>query len=250
MQYGFSIIRMEKEEIGVLRMDIVICDDEQQQIDRIQHLVEAMVPSDTPIHCYTNSIKMLAQLERFEGDTIFFMDIMIDKESGIQTAQYINQRLAHAAIIFVTSFLDKASDVYDTRHCYFIYKPELEKRFSISLAKAIRDLSERKQVLALHEKNRELLLSFTEIYFIERSLRNTIVFMEHEKFMVADKLEDLKEKLPPYFIKTHRSFLVNLRQVREYHRIEFILKNGDVVPISRSHSEEVRRQFHQFLMHT
>lgn len=231
-------------------MEIVICDDEPKQIERIKHLVEETMPSDTPIHCYTNCVDMLAQLDQFEGDTIFFMDIMVDTESGIQSAKFINQRLAHAAIIFVTSFLDKASDVYETEHCYFIYKPELEKRFTFSLTRAMQDLSQRKQVFALHEKNRELLLSFVEIYYIERSLRNTIVTIKDEKFMVADKLEVLLDQLPPYFVKTHRSFIVNLKQVREYRRVEFVLKNGDVIPISRSHGEEVRKQFHQFLMHT
>ena len=46
-----------------------------------------------------------------------------------------------------------------------------------------------------------------------------------------------KEK---YFVRCHRSYLVNMRYVKVYSRTEFEMKNEDIVPIGRKYEKQTR----------
>ena len=56
---------------------------------------------------------------------IAIVDIQMDEMSGIELAKRINTVLPQCAIIFATSYLSFATDVYETEHAYFILKVNL-----------------------------------------------------------------------------------------------------------------------------
>ncbi len=47
----------------------------------------------------------------------------------------------------------------------------------------------------------------------------------------------------PQFVRPHRSYLVNLNQVKQLKKEGFLMQTGDFVPISRNNAAEVKNQY-------
>ena len=77
------------------------------------------------------------------------------------------------------------------------------------------------------------------MYF--RSMAHKIVAYGKEKSReFYGKLGEIEEQLPAYFIRIHKSYLVNTRFIESYRPDKVILNNGEELAISRSYKEQVR----------
>ena len=64
---------------------------------------------------------------------------------------------------------------------------------------------------------------------------------------VRKSLQQVFEELnAPEFIFIDRGYIVNIVQVMKINDSIAVLKNGEQLPISRSHLQEVKRQINQF----
>ena len=62
--------------------------------------------------------------------------------------------------------------------------------------------------------------------------------------MVTSRLEELEEQLADTdFVRCHKSYLVNLDEIRRFRRTEFVMRNGERIPISRNFQETVKTKF-------
>ncbi len=81
------------------------------------------------------------------------------------------------------------------------------------------------------------------ILFCQSDGNYTIFFLQEGRMICSKKLKEIELYLSPEnFIRTHQSYLVNLRHVEKYYRKnngQLVLFNGKIIPISRSRKEEV-----------
>ena len=64
---------------------------------------------------------------------IALLDICMPGSSGIELAQRLHKKLPRCQVIFVSSFLDYATSVYDVEHVYFILKSQMAQRLGPAL---------------------------------------------------------------------------------------------------------------------
>ena len=86
-----------------------------------------------------------------------------------------------------------------------------------------------------------------QIAFVESKRRVLHIHVErasrHELITTYARLGDLERELPSYFVRCHKSFLVNLNFVDEVRREAFSLSTGDEVPISRPRKDEMQQAY-------
>ena len=84
---------------------------------------------------------------------------------------------------------------------------------------------------------------YSDILFFEARAKKVAVKTFGQEISYYDSLDTIAETLPPYFIRCHRSFIVNMNQIKSMHFGEntIRLKDGSAVPISRSYKGDVRR---------
>lgn len=68
---------------------------------------------------------------------IALLDICMPDSSGIELAQRLHEKLPRCQVIFVSSFLDYATSVYDVEHVYFILKSQMAQRLGPALRRAM-----------------------------------------------------------------------------------------------------------------
>ena len=87
-----------------------------------------------------------------------------------------------------------------------------------------------------------------DLYYLEYQSRKLRLVMKHGERMIRGKISEFSERLAPYgFASPHKSFIVNLNQVARLNGSEFVLKTGEVVPISQRCRQKARERFFQHL---
>lgn len=224
---------------------IAICDDDAIQIKITKHAVEQMVGSREPeIDLFSTGTELLAALEKggYRPD-IAILDIQMPTVSGIAVGQRINGCVPACRIIFLTSFLGYATDVYEVRHSYFILKSELHQRIGPALVRAMEELSGGANI-TFRANGDTCTVAADEVMYLERNLRKVSVVCLRETYVTSGKPEELLADIPPgVFVQCHQSYWVNLRHVTAMDGEKFTMANDGVIPISRSRRAEAKEAF-------
>ncbi len=230
-----------------LKQPLLICDDSRQQIERIEKLIESF-SEEFEIQSFTNPKALLEELKLYGEPVIILMDIVLKNgEDGIGAAKRIHEISPDSPIIFLSAYLEKAFDVYEAEHCYFVYKPMLEEKLPSALAKA-KKILKKKPFLVLHETGRIIHLRIDEIFCIDRSRRMVMVTTSAKVYQVKESRKELEDRLPDdVFCQCHRNYTVNLAKIRQLSMDQIELENGLLVPVSRRKHPAVSKAFHLWL---
>lgn len=230
-----------------------ICDDDEKYLSDIsKSFMEKCSEYSPEIRLFTSSRELLYEVEN-EGyiPDLLLLDIVLSEGSGIDLAKKINTLCPTCRIIYLTSYLSYVSDVYETRHSYFILKSQFDIRICAAVAKAVSELTSQK-IISFRDHSSTVTFSAYEILYLERSLKKTIVFhssgKQYSTYTKPDiLLKDVGEGL---FIQCHQSYYVNMQAVTSMQSDAFLLNNGFRVPISRSRLKEARDAFYAYVSKT
>lgn len=81
-----------------------------------------------------------------------------------------------------------------------------------------------------------------KILYLESDRRQLYLYTESEAFCFYGGLEQAEIQLGESFLRCHKSYLVNLKQIQKYSREQISLKGGSVVPVGRSYAKECLRR--------
>lgn len=225
---------------------IAVCDDSTTDQGRICRAVIDARP-EAQIRVFPSPGALLEEIGQNWIPTVALLDIQMAGMDGIQLAKELNAHCPDCRIIFLTDYLEYATDVYDVRHSYFILKSQLEQRLESALTRALEELP-RSPMFTLRTKGELHLVSWDSVLYLERRLRKTYIFSnntcyetyEHPRAVLAGAAYDS-------FCQCHQSFWVNLNRVSSLAEDHFRMDNGADVPISRSFQKSVKMQFFAFL---
>ena len=225
---------------------IAICDDDSAQLKKTEKLImEAIAQYSPEIDRFSDGTELLKAMQNSDYvPDLAVLDIYMPKCSGIEVAKRLNELAPECRIIFLTSYLGYATDVYETRHSYFILKAELTDRIEAALAKALAETTENLR-LCFREGRSVKIVPASEVLYLERNLKKTTIALssgvEHTTPAKAEEL--LKGVNKGMFVHCHQSYWVNLEKVTSMTADSFILSNGMEIPISRSQKIEVKKAF-------
>lgn len=228
-------------------LKIAICEDSEIFVEIIKKNIETILKVPYELRPFLSGKEFITSLPEIGCPyDIVFLDISLgeDTVSGIELGQMINGENPRTQLIFISQYLEYASDVYSTKHTYFIYKNRLNEYLPTALDAALKNLqTDEEQYLIIKIKRSHLRIPVNDILYLERNLRETTVHTRTETYTVRDKLNVLQQQLPEFFVCCHRSFLVNLHAVSKLQHTEITLNTGQQIPVSRAHYEDVKKSF-------
>ena len=82
-------------------------------------------------------------------------------------------------------------------------------------------------------------IPFEKINYFEAASKRVFVRLFREDYRYNDTLESLEKQLPEFFIRCHRSYIVNLHRISRFIASEYVvvLDNGMQVPVSRTYRD-------------
>lgn len=214
----------------------------------IHHLSKLKLEFKYNLIDFSNLEKMIEFCNDIKEHCIFIIDIEYEEEfNGIDVAKYINEHFSQNNIIFISEELEIVSEVYETEHCYYIHMPTLETYLEKAIIKGIRLYNKCHDFVLIDTGKSLLNIDVASITYIERIKRYSLIRYNQSIVRTHSNLNQLIDYLPLYFCKCHHSYLVNLEQVREKKRNEFVMNDGSVIPIARKYIKEMENCYREYL---
>lgn len=218
-------------------IQIAICDDDPIQLKQTSNIILGLdLEYRLKIELFSDGEQLISSIENLDyRPDILLLDIVLPESSGIQVAARINQLCPDCAVIYLTAFLSYATDVYETRHSYFIIKSQLKERIGPALSKAISGKVAPAR-LSFRESGTIMTLPLSEVMYLERRLKKTFIVCRsgRQHTTNAKPAEILSSADCRGFIRCHQSYHVNPAAIRGINTNSFILDAGLEIPISRS----------------
>lgn len=220
---------------------MAVCDDDAAVGEYIKNLVltwanSAQVTVDI-------SVFHSAQALLFEGCRafdVFLLDIEMPGQNGMELAKTIRAEHETAVIVFITGYADYIAQGYDVSALHYLMKPiDKQKLFSV-LQKARDVLGRQEQCLVLEGAGEIHRIPLRDIRFLEVS-GNYVTVHAKEDVKIKKPLSELQAQLDERFVRTGRSFAVNVAYVRRVTKTEVVLSSGETVPLSRGMYEPLNR---------
>lgn len=238
-----------------MKIRIACCDDEKQQLELYKTMftnIEMRQDIELSVEYFLSGNFML---ERFQSEKnpfdLVYLDMDIDEKSGLDLAKEIRQNYhSDCLILFLTNYPKYMQSSFDVRAFQYMIKPvqfeEFERKFNAARKYLEKD-DKNRVVLKIDEDN---VVFFTnEIYYIEKekSSKQFLVYLEDKCVVAKGVLSAIENQLlEQHFMRTHRSYLVNMKHIRRIQKNDLVLSNGNLVPISRRKEKELKQQFMRY----
>ena len=184
-----------------------------------------------------------AFLFKYEEDKAFdilLLDIEMEEMDGVTLARKVRSGNQQVQIVFITGYTDYIADGYEVEALHYLLKPIKEEKLFEVLERAVEKLARNERTLLLDTADGIVRVPLYEIHWIEVQ-RNYVTVHAAEDYTVKKSLSEVEAELDEGFIRTGRSFIVNLKQVRRIGKTEVVLADGTLVPLSRGYYEKLNR---------
>ena len=232
-------------------MHIIICDDERDDAEKVAEIMkkQLLAEKDELEIVSPDQLVLSLQSNNTQYD-IIVLDIEYHREDldGIKVGTLINQIQPNCQIIYLTGILDYASEVYETKHCYFVQKKNqnVTLRRAYEKARSIVEKNEEKRLLRLVVNGKEQFMQTGTIRYIQRDGRVLRIHGDKE-YCCYETLSHIILELPSFFTRCHTGYIVNLNEVRTVSG-DFLYMNDDKeIPIGRRYKKDFMDVFLKFL---
>ena len=166
----------------------------------------------------------------------------------MEIPQQVKRFLPNVRIIFVTSHTEYAIDAFELSIFRYVPKGNLETKLTAAVIDAAKLIElEAGQEYKIQTTYRMEKIPYKDIFYIRRDGKNSSIVSSTGTSKVRKSLQQVFDELnAPEFIFIDRGCIVNIVKIMKISDGIAILKNGDQLPISRSHLQEVKRQINQF----
>lgn len=231
---------------------IAICDDEEKAVALHEKIVKTCLQAQGvgyEITTYTQSRNLLYDIT---DDGFFYDLILLDIEmpgiSGMEIPQQLKGFLPNVRIIFVTSHTEYAIDAFELSIFRYVPKNNLEVKLAAAVTDAAKLIElEAGQEYTIQTASRMEKIPYKDIFYIQRDGKNASIMSSVGIAKVRKSLQQVFDELnTPEFIFIDRGCIVNIIQIMKISDGMVVLKNGEQLPISRSHLQEVKQKINQF----
>ena len=217
-------------------MRIAICEDLENERKNLYALLSAELDSrkiDGEIFVFKSGEEMLEAMKEEVFD-INFLDIYMDKVTGMEVAGEIRTRDEFAAIVFTTTSLEHMADGFSVGAIHYLVKPYTKKDASIALDRCLHIVGMPEKFIEVNVGGDKRKLLLKQILWAEAQNKSCVIRLPDESVRIYIKLNELLNMLNDVqFLHCHRSYVVNLDHVSGVKGNDFLMRDGAIVPIRR-----------------
>lgn len=240
-----------------------IVDDEAPARRELRYLLERVADVEV-VGEAGNATAALAGI-RETSPHLVFLDIQMPGLSGLELARFLDLLPVRPLLVFATAFDEYAAEAFDVEAVDYLLKPFSEERLVRAVAKARRALAvvsplrpaggrqptEICRKVPLYRGDTIVPTAIDRIVFARAEGGEVYVHAVDGRYRARLTLGELEQKLASSgFIRTHRSFLVNIDHVREVipwfhgsYKLVMDDRERTEIPVSRYNVKDLKKHF-------
>lgn len=241
-------------------MEAIIIDDERKARNLLRILITENCPKITSI-IEAEDLLSGVELVKERRPQIVFLDIEMPEHSGLEILNFLNKEDVTFEIIFTTAYSDYAIRAFQLSAIDYLLKPLRAETVKSAIEKAIQQIGKSDISLKLEELKKSLktsnfnkiglpfadgfkFVNFEDIILFEADgMYTKVTTVKETEILVCKPLRHFVEllEIQSNFYKPHRSYLINLKYIKEYIKKEggyIIMDNNKSVSIANDKKEE------------
>ncbi|MEG0830611.1 MAG: LytTR family DNA-binding domain-containing protein [Anaerovoracaceae bacterium] len=232
-------------------MKIGLCDDQIEIMKACQADIE-LLADDNQINVEIKAFKGVEQLlfaleENPNQIELLLLEVNFQEgPDGIQTAHKLRSWGYTGEIIFLTRDKSRVYEAFDVSAMHYIVKGvTTQSKFKEIFQRAIDKLTKKEEdELKFSCAGESRCVEVSEIKYFEVIGRMIVVHYGNETFEFYSTLGRLGELLyNKGFIRNHKAYLVALNAIKSLTAKEITLKDGSILPLSRTYARKVKDAF-------
>ena len=228
-------------------MHILVCDDDAAFSAKVaEYAVTYFEAHEIPVQATVCSdpeqVLAIPDLELYR---IAFLDVDMPQVNGIALGGQLRRRNPDICLVYVSAYLAFALDGYKVNAYRYILKRDVAKQLPSCLEDIYASMMQAgTKTLTVHHNRETIRIPLDQIYYLESDLRKINVYGEtlHKPLCsYYGKLTDLPASLQEDgFLRVGRSFVVNMRYIRQISNYKVMLQNGVELGVSRNGYAAIR----------
>lgn len=227
-----------------MTLSAYLIDDEKHALDLLETYVHR-TPGLTLAGSSTNPLLALEELTRATASVdLVFMDIDMPELNGLELAGLLS---AGQQVIFTTSFREYGPEAYALSAQDYLLKPVSYERFLRCIQKvrhaaaALTPAGHPDDSFFVKTGNKGSLQKVrpVEIIYIEAALNYMHIKTTAATIITYASIQELLERLPgSYFVRVHKSFIVNTRRISALEHGHIKMDDRSAIPLGRAFREK------------
>ena len=230
-------------------------DDEPLALQQITSYINKVPFLELAVQCQS-AIEARQFLQQETVDAIF-CDINMPDLNGMD---FIKSLAAPPLVVFTTAYAEYAVEGFRVNAVDYLLKPfglqdfqraanRLKERLESSVASSplvssiSTDTSTNDDTIFLKTEYRIIKVSISDIRYVEAMSEYLKVHIESEPKPVVTLLsmKKMEERLPDYFMRIHRSYIINLTKIQEVNKNRVIMDKDTYLPIGDLYKETFQK---------
>lgn len=235
-------------------MKIIICDDSIEDLLKIEKLLlkyKKFYPNTSfEVEKFSDASQLYNNIQNNQLADIYILDIIMSEKNGIDIGHQIRKSNSNNIIIYTTCSSDFALEAYEVCAVRYILKPINENKIFEALNYALSYINIKKEASYLIKtKNGLVPVPYSQIEYIENSSRKLEAHLTNGKtirsiFIRKSFEEEISELIKEaQFTQVHKSFLINLKYIKQLAKNSAIMESGKNIPISQKRAVAVKKEY-------
>ena len=238
-------------------MKAIIVDDESHARSLLYNTIKEHCKG-IEIIAEAENVKEAVKLINKHAVELVFLDIEMPNENGFALFEYFDK--PNFVTIFCTAYSEYAIQAFEVSAVDYFLKPVTISKLQDAVEKAIKTQGQNQilqsvntlrenitvnqlQKIALPLSDGLVFIKIEGILYFEADGSYTYVITNKEKYLVSKKIKEFHELLinDSRFFRVHRSYLVNIQQIKKYSKKDgatLVFDNNKVIPVAREKKNE------------
>lgn len=180
---------------------------------------------------------------------LIFLDIYMKQIDGMQVAEILRREDKETLLVFTTSTKDFAIQGYSVKASGYLVKPYDYGLFRQTMELIQPMLEKDLRYIEVKEKRNNVKILLSDILYCDYDNHYILFHTEEEVIRSYMKFRELEEMMAPYdeFLCCYRNIMVNLDKVQVLESENFIMENGERIPIRRPDRTKVRELYAEYV---
>ena len=223
---------------------IVVIEDQSAELEKLSSALLLWKQQSTiaySMEALSSGELYLEQENTEDFQDLFFLDIQLPGMDGLAVARHLREVGYRGYIIFLTAFREYVFEGYNVHAFQFLLKPVNPDALCTCMNEIIKELSEASYIF--QDKQNTIQIPYREILTFSSRLHYVDILTADNLFCQYTTLGKIMDNLPDYFIRCHRSHIINMQHIYKISRSSIYLSNNTHIAIGRSYLDMTRNAF-------
>lgn len=228
---------------------IALCDNDPTQRDHFITCIKGLRQTAEPVQLqlYQRSRALLDDYQQGIRFNLVILGTVLENRELLTLARAVRYYDAQVPIMVLASTSRYSLEGYEIPLYRYYKEPFQPYVFTQDLRELMeQNLFTQRQPFLFSNWQGLHRLTLEEILYFKSEGSRILLATEHENYIYRESIRTLETRLERFlFHRIHRSYLVNLRWIRNIWGRELTLRNDKVLPLATHRSRELKQRMHQ-----